>query len=73
MKVNLIILAKKHKREKIKMKKKSKYDFLAINKRMNGNWNGGDNPFVGPTKNITKGEELKMLNKLQRTAKCKSR
>ena len=43
------------------MKQKAKFDFLAINRRMNGNWNGGDSPFIGPTKKITKGEELKLL------------
>lgn len=52
-------------------KKLNKFDFLAINKRMNGNWNGGDNPFVGPTKNITKGEELKMLRKFQQATKVR--
>lgn len=56
------------------MKKKlGKYDFLAINKRMNQNMNGGNSPFIGATKKITKGEELKLLNKLQRTTKCNSR
>lgn len=56
------------------MKQKSKYDFLAINKRMNNNFNGkGD--WVNPegSKNISKGDELKMLNKLTFTTKCKSR
>ena len=51
------------------MKKLNKFDFLAINRRMNGNWNGGENPFLGKTKKITKGEELKMFRKLQRTTK----
>ena len=55
------------------MKKKSKFDFLEINRKMNGNWNGGDSQFFGPTKKITKGEELELLRKLQRTTKCKSR
>lgn len=55
------------------MKKLNKFDFLAINKRMNGNWNGGENPFIGKTKKITKGEEFEMLRKFQRTTKCKSR
>lgn len=36
-----------------KMKKLNKFDFLAINKRMNENWNGGDSQFCGPTKKIT--------------------
>jgi len=55
------------------MKKLKKLDFLAINRCMNGNWNGGENPFTGPTKKITKGEELEVARKLQRTKKCKSR
>lgn len=55
------------------MKKLNKFDFLAINKRMNGNWNGGEKLFIGKTKKITKGEEFKMLRKFQRTTKCKSR
>lgn len=55
------------------MKKLGKFDFLAINKRMNGNWNGGENQFTGKTKATTKGEELEMLRKMQRTTKCKSR
>lgn len=54
------------------MKKLKKLDFLAINRRMNGNWNGGES-FAGPTKKITKGEELEVARKLQRIAKCKSR
>ena len=29
------------------MKQKTKFDFLAINRRMNGNWNCGDSPFIG--------------------------
>ena len=45
-------------------KKLNKFDFLAINRIMNGNWNGGDN-MLGPTKKITKGEELEMLRKLR--------
>lgn len=55
------------------MKKLKKLDFLAINRRMNGNWNGGESPYTGPTKKITKGEELEMARKLQRTTKRKSR
>lgn len=55
------------------MKKLNKFDFLAINRRMNGNWNGGENQFTGRTKKITKGEELEMMRKLQRSTKCKSR
>lgn len=47
------------------MKKLNKFDFLAINKNMNGNFNGGDKPYIGPTKKITKGEELEMLRKLK--------
>lgn len=54
------------------MKQKTKFDFLAINRRMNGNWNGGGSPFIGPTKKITKGEELKLLEKLQRQQNIKS-
>ena len=59
------------------MKKKGKYDFIAINKRMNNNFNGGNwqLPFSNDsisTKRTTKGEELAMLRKLQRTTKCKS-
>lgn len=47
------------------MKKKlNKYDFLAINRRMNQNFNGGKSWF-GETKKITKGEEMK-LNKLEK-------
>ena len=48
------------------MKKLNKFDFLLINKRMNGNWNGGVYPFIGKTKKITKGEEFKILRKLQK-------
>ena len=55
------------------MKKLNKLDFLAINRRMNGNWNGGENSYTGPIKKITKGEELELARKLQRTTKCKSR
>ena len=51
------------------MKKLGKFDFLLINKRMNGNWNGGENQFTGRTKKITKGEELEMLRKFQRSTK----
>lgn len=56
----------------MKMKKLGKYDFIAINQRMNGNWNGGNwqIPFCNnsiETKGTTKGEELEMLRKLQRT------
>lgn len=54
------------------MKKLKKLDFLAINRCMNGNLNGGES-YAGPTKKITKGEELKVARKLQRTKKCKSR
>lgn len=54
-------------------KKLNKFDFLAINKRMNGNFNGGSNQFTGPTKKITKGEELKMLRKFQQTTKVRSK
>lgn len=40
-------------------KKKTKWDFLAINRRLNQNYNGSS--FLGfPVKNITKGEELKL-------------
>ena len=40
-------------------KKKTKWDFLAINRRLNQNYNGSS--FLGcATKNITKGEELKL-------------
>lgn len=45
-------------------KKLDRFDFLAINRIMNGNYNGGDN-LLGPTKKITKGEELEMLRKLR--------
>ena len=44
------------------IKKKNKYDFLLINRCMNGNWNGG-NSFSGETKKITKGEEIKLLKR----------
>lgn len=54
-------------------KKLNKFDFLAINKMMNGNWNGGKNQFTGETKGITKGEEFEMLRKLQRITKCKNK
>lgn len=54
------------------MKKLNKFDFLVINRSLNGNWNGGENQFTGKTKKITKGEELKILRKLQ-TTKSKSR
>lgn len=40
-------------------KKKTKWDFLAINRRLNQNYNGSS--FLGCSrKNITKGEELKL-------------
>ena len=55
------------------MKKQlSKYDFLAINRAMNQNYNAKCNPILGSTglKNITKGEELK-LNRKEREAKGK--
>ena len=39
------------------MKQKTKFDFLAINRRMNGNWNGGNN-LLGSTKKITNGKEF---------------
>ena len=40
-------------------KKKTKWDFLAINRRLNQNYNGSS--FLGYScKNITKGEELKL-------------
>lgn len=55
------------------MKKLNKFDFIAINKRMNNNLNGGESQFIGRTKATTKGEDLEMLRKLQRTTKCKSR
>ena len=45
-----------------KNKKKNKYDFLLINRCMNGNWNGGKS-FFGETKKITKGEEIKLLKR----------
>lgn len=45
-------------------KKKNKYDFLLINRCMNGNWNGGKS-FFGETKKITKGEEIKLLKRVQ--------
>ncbi len=56
-------------------RKPNKYEFISINHRMNGNWNGGNwqSPFYGDsikTKGTTKGEELKTLNKLRRTIKC---
>lgn len=54
------------------MKKLKKLDFLAINRCMNGNWNGGES-YVGPTKKITKGEELEVARKLQRITKGKNR
>ena len=54
------------------MKKKTKWDFLAINRRMNGNWNGG-NSYFGETKKITKGEEMKLNNKELNLIRCKSR
>lgn len=55
------------------MKKKTKWDFFAINRRMNGNWNGGKNFVTGDTKKITKGEELKLNRKELNLTKCKSR
>lgn len=46
------------------MKKRlTKYDFLAINRRMNGNFNGGNGWFTGPSKKLTKGEEMKLNRK----------
>ena len=54
------------------MKKLKKLDFLEINRRMNGNCNGGES-YAGPTKKITKGEELEVARRFQRTTKCKSR
>ena len=41
------------------MEKKTKYDFLAINRRMNNNFNAKDYLGFG-AKNITKGETLKL-------------
>lgn len=55
------------------MKKLNKFDYMIINKRMNNNMNGGESPFTGKIKTTTKGEDLEMLRKLQRTTKCKSR
>lgn len=52
------------------MKKKTKMDFLAINRMMNGNWNAkGD--FFNPkgNKNIDKGDELKLNRKISRGQK----
>ena len=43
-------------------KNKNKYDFLLINRFMNGNWNGGKS-FCGETKKITKGDEIKLLQR----------
>lgn len=40
---------------------------------MNGNWNGGNAPFIGATKKITKGEEMKLNQKELNLTKCKSR
>lgn len=48
------------------MKKKlTKYDFLAINRRLNQNFNGGSSYF-GNTKKIEHGEELKLNRKEQK-------
>lgn len=55
------------------MKKLNKFDFMAINKIMNNNMNGGESQFTVKHKTTTKGEDLEMLRKLQRTKKCKSR
>lgn len=55
------------------MKKLNKFDFMAIIKRMNNNMNGGESQFSGKKKATTKGEDLELLRKLQRTTKCKSR
>jgi hypothetical protein len=55
------------------LKKKTKWDFLAINRRMNGNFNGGENQFTGRSKKITKGEEMKLNQKELNLTKCKSR
>lgn len=50
-------------------KKKTKWDFLAINRRLNQNYNGAS--FSGISrKNITKGEELKLnLKEYKKSAK----
>ncbi len=55
------------------MKKKlTKYDFFAINRCLNQNFN--KRGFCGmPTKAIEHGEELELARKLQRTTKCKSK
>ena len=46
------------------MKKKlNKYDFLAINRRMNNNFNGGYSYFTGNAKKLDKGEEMKLNRK----------
>lgn len=46
-------------------RKKNKYDFLIINRALNGNWNGGRS-YWGDTKNITKGETLKINRLIQK-------
>ena len=53
------------------MKKKTKYDFLVINRVLNGNWNGGNNQFFGKTKGITNSEENKLKQKEMRNFKYK--
>ncbi len=58
------------------MKKKTKWDFLAINRRMNNNFNAKSDFFceIGTgNKNITKGEEMKLNQKELNLTKCKSR
>lgn len=52
------------------MKQKNKYDFFAINRVMNGNWNGGKN-FFGETKKLVHNEELKLKRFENKTNKNK--
>lgn len=49
-------------------RKKNKYDFLEINRQMNGNWKGKG---WFEYKDITKGEEIKLSRKLQKGNKRK--
>lgn len=51
------------------MKKKlTKYDFFAINRRLNRNYNAPQN-YCGVVKKISHGEELKLNRKEQRKSK----
>lgn len=53
------------------MKQKNKYDFFAINRVMNGNWNGGKSYWSDVTKKLEHNEELKLKRFENKTNKNK--